>query len=50
VIGRHPSPDQILNHLEQTATTLGTTKPNNDYGYGLVNAGLATSKVAIATR
>jgi serine protease len=50
VIGRHPSPDQILDHLEQTATTLGTTKPNDDYGYGLVNAGLATNKPAIAAR
>jgi serine protease len=50
VIGRRPGPDQVLTHLEQTATTLGDAKPNHDYGYGLVNAGLATSKLAVATR
>jgi serine protease len=50
VIGRHPSPAQILTRLEQTATALGTTKPSNSYGYGLLNAGLATSKLAVATR
>ncbi|MGH2893002.1 MAG: S8 family serine peptidase, partial [Solirubrobacteraceae bacterium] len=45
VIGRHPTPDQILNRLEETATTLpvGGTKPNSDYGYGLLNAGAATT-------
>ncbi len=44
VIGAHPSPDQILLRLEQTATTLpeGGAKPNSDYGYGLLNAGAAT--------
>ncbi|MGZ4176494.1 MAG: S8 family serine peptidase [Solirubrobacteraceae bacterium] len=44
VIGEHPTPDQILQRLEQTATTLpvGGTKPNADYGYGLLNAGAAT--------
>ena len=35
--------------LEQTATTLGSAKPNDIYGYGLVNAGLATSSLPIAT-
>jgi serine protease len=50
VIGRHPTPEQLLAHLEQTATTLGDAKPNRDYGFGLVNAGLATSKLAVATR
>jgi serine protease len=45
VIGPHPTPDQILNRLEQTATTLpiGGTKPNSDYGYGLLDAGAATT-------
>jgi serine protease len=45
VIGPHPTPDQILARLEQTATTLpvGGTKPNADYGYGLLNAGAATT-------
>jgi serine protease len=50
VIGPHPRPQQILARLEQTATTLGGIKPNADYGFGLVNAGAATSKLAIATR
>ncbi|HEX3979195.1 MAG TPA: S8 family serine peptidase [Solirubrobacteraceae bacterium] len=45
VIGSHPTPDQILARLEETATTLpiGGTKPNSDYGYGLLNAGAATT-------
>jgi serine protease len=45
VIGAHPTPDQILQRLEQTATTLpvGGVKPNADYGYGLLNAGAATA-------
>src|SRR5581483_7602871 len=47
VIGRRPSPEQILFRLEQTATTLGGHKPNHDYGYGLLNAGAATSRLAI---
>ncbi|HYZ80896.1 MAG TPA: S8 family serine peptidase [Solirubrobacteraceae bacterium] len=45
VIGAHPTPDQILARLEQTATTLplGGRKPNAEYGYGLLNAGAATT-------
>ena len=45
VLGPHPTPDQILNRLEQTATTLpvGGAKPNSDYGYGLLDAGAATT-------
>ncbi len=42
VIGPRPTPDQILAHLEQTAVQLGPTKPNPEFGYGLVNAGAAT--------
>jgi serine protease len=43
VIGRHPSPDEILRRLEQTATPLGGSVPNRSYGYGLINAAAATS-------
>jgi serine protease len=43
VLGPHPSPDRILTRLEQTATPLGGTKPNPNYGYGLVNAAAATA-------
>jgi serine protease len=50
VLGSHPSPDQILRRLEQTATPLGGSKPNKDYGYGLVNAGAATSPLLAAAR
>jgi serine protease len=45
VIGRHPSPDQVLRRLEQTATPLGgAAQPNDDYGWGMVNAGAATAR------
>jgi serine protease len=43
VIGRHPSPEQILQRLEQTAAPLGGAKPNSVYGYGLLDAGAATA-------
>ncbi len=43
VIGPHPTPDQILARLEQTAVTLGGSKPNAYYGYGLLDAGAATT-------
>jgi serine protease len=43
VIGRRPSPDQILARLEATAQPLGGSKPNANYGYGLVDAGAATA-------
>jgi serine protease len=43
VIGVHPTPDQVLARLEQTATPLGGAAPNSVYGYGLVNAGAATA-------
>jgi serine protease len=49
VIGRHPSPDQILTRLEQTAVPLGGPKPSLEYGYGLVDAGAATQRIATAT-
>lgn len=44
VIGRHPSPAQILSRLESTARSLGGAKPNPDYGYGLLDVGAATSR------
>jgi hypothetical protein len=44
VLGRHPSPAQVLARLEQTARPLGGSKPNADYGYGLVDAGAATTR------
>jgi serine protease len=43
VLGRHPTPDQVLARLEATATALGGSKPNPYFGYGLVNAGAATA-------
>ena len=43
VVGRHPTPDQVLNRLEQTAQHLGGSWPNRSYGYGLVDAGAATN-------
>jgi serine protease len=49
VIGRSPTPNAVLNRLEHTAVTLGGSKPNRDYGYGLVDAGAATSPL-IKTR
>lgn len=50
VIGAHPTPNQVLRRLEQTATPLpaGGKAPNSTYGYGLLNAGAATSPLATA--
>ncbi len=50
VLGRHPSPDAVLKQLELTAQPLGGTKPNQYYGYGLLDAGAATAKLATAAR
>ena len=44
VIGPRPSTAQILTRLEQTARTLGGSKPNVNYGYGLVDAAAATAR------
>ena len=51
VIGPHPTPDQILARLEQTATPLPTAgpAPNATYGYGLLNVGAATAPLASST-
>jgi serine protease len=47
VLGPHPSPDKVLARLEQTATPLGGSQPNPEFGYGLVNAGAATARVPL---
>jgi serine protease len=43
VLGARPTPDQVLARLEQTARPLGGSKPNANYGYGLINAAAATA-------
>jgi serine protease len=43
VVGAHPTPEQVLTRLEQTARPLGGSKPSANYGYGLINAGAATA-------
>jgi len=50
VLGRHPTPNQILARLEATAQPLGGSKPNPTYGYGLVDAGAATARASTAGR
>ena len=53
VLGPHPTPNQVLARLEQTATPLpaGATAPNATYGHGLLDAGAATAPLsAAATR
>lgn len=49
VLGSHPSPEQILRRLEETAQPLGGSQPNRDYGWGLVNIGAATAPGAPTT-
>lgn len=49
VIGPRPSPDRVLQRLEQTAQPLGGSQPNEYYGYGLVDAGAATAPGATTT-
>ena len=43
VIGKHPTPAQILSQLEHTAQHLGGAWPNQTYGYGLLDTGAATT-------
>ncbi len=50
VIGAHPSPDLILQRLEQTADHLGTGTPNSDYGFGMIDVGAATAPVPAAAQ
>ena len=44
VLGRHPTPTAVLDRLEATARPLGAGRPNNNYGYGLLDIGAATRK------
>ena len=48
VLGPDPSPARVLRRLEQTATPLpaGATGPNDQYGYGLIDAGAASARSA----
>jgi serine protease len=46
VLGRNPSPQQILKRLASTATPLNGSAPNSTYGYGLLNAGAATAPIS----
>ena len=53
VLGAHPSPAAVLRRLEQTATQpvrSPVDRHNNVYGYGILNAGAATSPLALAVR
>jgi serine protease len=52
VLGPDPTPAQVLRRLESTATPLpaGATIPNLRYGYGLVDAGAATSRPPSVTQ
>jgi len=43
VLGARPAPGQVECRLKSTARTLGIPRPNRVYGYGLVDAGAATS-------
>jgi serine protease len=43
VLGRHPTPAQVVCRLKATARPLGLPGPNRVYGAGLLDAGAATS-------
>jgi serine protease len=43
VLGSHPSPDRVLARLKATTQPLGGSRPNPQYGYGLLDAGRATT-------
>jgi serine protease len=44
VVGRHPTPAKVLWRLESTAQPLGGSQPNQNYGWGLVDADAATTR------
>ena len=49
VIGRHPTPDQVLHAARgDRAAARRLRAPNPNYGYGLLDAGAATSHDAVA--
>jgi serine protease len=44
VVGRHPTPQEVIRRLEQTAQPLDSApRPNSSSGYGLIDAGAATA-------
>jgi serine protease len=51
VIGPHPSPEEVKVRLEHTAQPLGVGgQPNQNYGWGLLDAAAATSPTGTASR
>ena len=48
VLGAKPTPSQVECRLKATAKALGIPGPNRVYGYGLVDAGAATSAALAA--
>jgi serine protease len=45
VVGRHPTPQQVIARIERTARPLDSTpRPNPKSGFGLVDAGAATAR------
>jgi serine protease len=51
VLGARPSPDAVLGRMEQTAQQIGQGPwPNEVYGYGLLDAGAATSGTSQTAR
>ena len=50
ILGPHPTPGQLLTRLETTAQHLGGRWPNQNYGYGLIDAGAATAPIARPAR
>lgn len=47
ILGARPSPARVLARMQATAQPLGSTQPNPDYGYGLLDAGAATAGVSL---
>ncbi len=47
VLGVRPTPAQIVCRIKATAKPLGIAGPNRTYGYGLVDAGAATSPAVL---
>lgn len=45
VLGRKPTPDQIVQRLEATARDLGPPGPDPYFGYGLIDAAAATTAI-----
>lgn len=49
VLGTHPTTDQLRARLEVTARPLGATRPNPQYGWGLLDAAAATAPTTATT-